>query len=72
MVNKKSQIAVSRVFQMANLSYLEEVAEWELSLINEKKSFSRAFPSRSLAARIAAVDLSSQAMNTIGWGKKLS
>lgn len=41
-MNKKSHIAVRRIFQLANLSYLAQVAEWKgPSFINGKKSFSR-------------------------------
>lgn len=75
---KKSHIAVRRIFQLANLSYLAQVAEWKgPSFINGKKSFSRGSSQQEHNSSFhcchnSPVGLPRQAGNIIGQRQKAS
>lgn len=54
-VNKKSHIAASRIFQLPDLSYLVQVAEWKGLSSMEGKAFLEAVHSRAIASASTAV-----------------
>lgn len=70
-MNKRSHIAVSRIFQLVNLSYLVQVAEWRgFSFMNGKKSYSRGSSQQGHNSNFrcyknSPLGLPSQAGNTI-------